>query len=91
MKLRFTKQFEKQLDKIQDKRIRNQIARVLQEVKDTPQLSGIASVKKLKGFSNAYRIRSGNYRIGLLFEPDGSVTVAHVDVRGAFYNKFPTK
>lgn len=89
MKLRFTNQFEKQLDKISDKRIRNQITKALQEVKDAPQLSAVASIKKLKGFTNAYRIRSGNYRIGLFIEPDGAVTIAHIDVRGAFYSKFP--
>jgi mRNA-degrading endonuclease RelE of RelBE toxin-antitoxin system len=34
MKLRFTNQFEKQLDKISDKRIRQQIAKALQELND---------------------------------------------------------
>lgn len=89
MKLRFTRQFEKQLDKIQDKRLRNQIANAIQEIKDAAQLSDISSIKKLKGFSNAYRIRSGNYRIGLFSEPNGAITIAHVDVRGTFYKKFP--
>lgn len=89
MKLRFTNQFEKQLDKISDKRIRQQITKALQELKDAPTLSSVASVKKLKGFSRAYRIRSGGYRIGLFLEHDGYITIAHIDVRASFYKRFP--
>jgi len=89
MRLQFTNQFEKQLDKISDKRIRQQIAKALQELKDAPILSSVPSIKKLKGYNNAYRVRLGSYRIGLVQEKDGSLTVAHVDVRGAFYNRFP--
>lgn len=89
MKLKFTNQFEKQFDKISDKRIRQQIAKALQELNDAPTLSSVLSIKKLKGYSKAYRIRSGGYRIGLLQEQDGYITVAHVDVRGSFYKRFP--
>ncbi len=89
MRLKFTNQFEKQLDKISDKRIRRQITKVLQELKDAPTLSSVVSVKKLKGYSKAYRIRSGGYRIGLFQEQDGYITVAHIDVRGSFYQRFP--
>ncbi len=89
MRLRFTNQFEKQFDKISDKRIRLQITKVLQEVKDAPLLSAVGSIKKLKGHKNTFRIRSGNYRIGLFLEQDGSITAAAVDVRGAFYKGFP--
>ncbi len=89
MKLRFTNQFEKQLDRISDKRIPQQITKALQELKDAPTLSSVTSIKKLKGFSHAYRIRSGGYRIGLFEEQDGYITVAHIDVRGSFYKRFP--
>jgi mRNA interferase RelE/StbE len=51
-------------------------------------LSEIKNVKKLKGFSNAYRIRIGDYRIGVTFE-NNIVKFARVAHRKEIYKIFP--
>lgn len=65
MKVEFKKSFLKDLQYIQNQKLKNSILEVIQEVEQATQLSEIKNLKRLKGFSRYYRIRIGNYRIGL--------------------------
>ena len=51
-------------------------------------LSEISNVKKLKGESNAYRVRVSDYRIGFFVQGD-TITFARVLHRREFYRYFP--
>ena len=53
-----------------------------------PYLSTIRDSFMLTGFKNCYRIRLGNYRIGLLVE-DKTVIFAAFDHRSGIYKYFP--
>ncbi|WP_374754821.1 type II toxin-antitoxin system RelE family toxin [Dyadobacter psychrophilus] len=44
--------------------------------------------KKLKGFSNAYRIRIGDYRVGIFVE-NNIVELARIAHRKDIYKVFP--
>lgn len=48
----------------------------------------IPDLKKLKGHDQAYRVRVGDYRIGI-FISDGVVTFARVQHRRDIYRYFP--
>ncbi|MEB3309784.1 MAG: type II toxin-antitoxin system RelE/ParE family toxin [Snowella sp.] len=50
--------------------------------------SEINNLKKLKGEYDAYRVRIGDYRIGLFFE-ENVITFARVLHRREFYRYFP--
>jgi mRNA interferase RelE/StbE len=89
VKVTFSKKFEKQLDKINDPKIIRQLKGAVESIIDAEQLEEVPSLQKLKGYTNAYRVRSGQYRIGLIREIDGSILIAAVDVRGEFYKSFP--
>jgi mRNA interferase RelE/StbE len=56
---------------------------------EAKRLEEIPSINKLKGFANAYRVRSGQYRIGLIREADGTILIAAIDTRKDFYRSFP--
>jgi mRNA interferase RelE/StbE len=88
MKIEFTKRFEKQLDKIKENKLREEISIVVKECLDKESLYQIQSVKKLKGYKNFYRIRTGNYRIGISLENDLVIFCAIYD-RKEFYKFFP--
>ncbi|MCT7952066.1 type II toxin-antitoxin system RelE/ParE family toxin [Ancylothrix sp. C2] len=61
---------------------------VFEEIPNTPDFEELRQVKKLQGYENAYRIRVGDYRIGLTF--DGEVVIFfRVLHRKEFYNYFP--
>ncbi|MBE7472091.1 MAG: type II toxin-antitoxin system RelE/ParE family toxin [Anaerolineae bacterium] len=65
MEIRFEASFEKDLKKIRDKKLLKQIREVIEEVKLAKGLKDITDLKKLKGYETFYRIRLGDYRIGI--------------------------
>jgi mRNA interferase RelE/StbE len=68
--------------------VQGEIAAVIEVIEKAPQLSGLPSCKKLKGFKNAYRIRLGNYRIGFFFEKN-IVELVRIMARKDIYKYFP--
>ena len=65
MELEFHDSFGKDIDKIKERNIKNVCLEVIEKMKLVNSLSDIPNVKKLKGFKNYYRIRIGDYRIGI--------------------------
>ena len=89
MKVTYQRRFLKDIQNIKDKNLNQKIVNVIEEIKSTESLQNLNSVKKLKGHSNAYRIRVGDYRIGLLCDGDGIVELARVAKRNDIYKVFP--
>jgi mRNA interferase RelE/StbE len=88
MEVVFLKKFSKDLDKINQPKDLKSIAEVIQQVKDAQNLDEIAGVKKLTGFVDAFRIRSGNYRIGVFVNGD-ALEFARIAHRKDIYRIFP--
>ena len=85
---KFTGRFSKDLDKITQVSIKKNVAEIILEIEAANNFSEIKNLKKLKGHSNAYRVRSGNYRIGLFIE-NGIVEFVRIVDRKAIYKVFP--
>jgi len=88
MEVVFLKKFSKDLDKINQPKDRKSIVEVIQSVKDIQNFEELSGVKKLTGFTDAYRIRSGNFRIGV-FVNGNVVQFARVAHRKDIYKIFP--
>ena len=88
MNVEFTRKFEKQFDKIRDKKLKEQISEVVRTVIASESLSQLVNLKKLKGFSTAYRIRTGNFRIGVFYH-SGKIIFAALADRKDIYKIFP--
>lgn len=88
MKVSFTKDFDKQLIQIGDGKLAIAINAVIDNVEKAKSPWEIPSLKKLKGHKSAYRIRSGNYRIGVFIE-NNEVIFAAIGNRKDIYKKFP--
>jgi len=65
MLIEITNKFRKQVEKLNNKRVNNSLNKVVQELSSAPNLRKINNLKKLKGHKNFYRIRMGDYRIGI--------------------------
>lgn len=61
---------------------------VFETIVNYNSIQEIRNLKKLKAEDNAYRIRVGNYRIGILVEED-CIIFARVAHRREFYRYFP--
>jgi len=88
MHIELTRKFQKQVENCKDKRIRYKVLTIIQAVIETENLNEFPNLKKLTGYKNMYRIRLGDYRIGLHIEND-AVIFAAFDHRSDIYKYFP--
>ena len=88
MKLRYLKSFLRDLEKLKDNKTKQQIKAQIEQIKSAEKQSEITQLKKIKGHPYAYRIRIGNYRMGLFIEKD-VVTFVRFVKRNDIYKLFP--
>jgi mRNA interferase RelE/StbE len=88
VKIEFRKSFQKDLEKIRDSDLLAKIKAILEEVENAEILLDVNNTKKLKADGNYYRIRVGNYRIGLT-EDEGVIIFVRVLHRKEMYRYFP--
>ena len=88
MKVDFKKSFLKEIKKLRNKSLKDDIAAYILQVESSQNLSQIKNLKKLTGYDLYYRIRVGNYRIGLKVE-DEIVYFVVFEHRKDIYRKFP--
>ena len=88
MKISFKKSFLKEIKKLRNKDLKNSIAECIVQVESSTSILGIKNLKKLAGYDVYYRIKVGDYRIGLKIE-DGLVFFVVIEHRKGIYKKFP--
>ena len=88
MQVIFLSKFDKDLLKLNQKNVLQDIENVILSVENAQSLRDIHALKKLKGHKIAYRIKIGNYRIGLYIE-NNTIEFARVVHRKDIYNLFP--
>ena len=88
MKLLFEKKFLKEVSNLNDAKLQISIEEIINESERAQNTSQIKNIKKLKGFKNAYRIRVGEYRIGILIEKNTIIFVRFLH-RREVYKYFP--
>ena len=88
MNIEFLKSFSKDLDHLQVKSIKQSLLRVIDSIESAESLAGFPNLKKLKGHKSAYRIRVGDYRLGLFYE-NSLVSLARFVHRKDIYKLFP--
>lgn len=88
MNVQFRASFAKDLRKINDKSILRRIRETIEQIEQTEVLQDIPNLKKLKGGANYFRIRVGEYRIGIVIE-EKVVTFVRCLNRKEIYRYFP--
>ena len=88
MKVEILSSFERDIENIFDISLKEKILVLIDKLESANSLKEVPGVKKLKGFWNAYRIKLGNYRIGLYFDK-GTIELARFINRKDIYRVFP--
>tara|TARA_R100001086_G_scaffold35882_1_gene16236 strand:- start:46 stop:312 length:267 start_codon:yes stop_codon:yes gene_type:complete len=88
MKIKYHKSLEKDLRKINDKKIKQQLKLIILEMKEAKILDELKSIKKLTGHPNAFRMRIGSYRLGFYYE-NNILILARFVKRNDIYKLFP--
>lgn len=89
MIVRIDKSFQKDVNKISDEKVKATIIEVIRHTQSAEHLSSINNLKKLTGHKNKYRIRLGNYRIGLEYNEDHELIFTRFLHRKEIYQKWP--
>jgi len=88
LKVAFRESFLKDLGAVKDKSVLRRIREVIHSIEQVKNPSDIPNAKKLKGHGPFYRIRIGEFRVGLKLEGD-TVTFVRVLNRKDIYRYFP--
>jgi mRNA interferase RelE/StbE len=88
MRTHFRRSFVRDLKKVRDRRVLEQVELAITAVEAAGAVHEVADMKKMSGSSGFYRIRVGEYRIGLTVEGD-EVEFVRVLHRREIYRHFP--
>ncbi len=88
MKLVFRQSFVKDLKKIRMIALRQQLQAVLEQIEQSNSLHDIPNVKHLTNEGPYYRIRIGDYRLGLVVDGEDVIVVRFLHRRD-IYRYFP--
>lgn len=90
MEIAFKKSFLKSIKKLKDKSLKDDIFNAISSAEDADTLDEIPNIKKLTGYSVYYRIRIGDYRIGLKWvDSEKILYFVTFDHRKDVYKNFP--
>jgi len=88
MKTSFRKSFTRDLKKVKDQGILDRVREIVEQVEGAAGPGTIGDLKKLSGTGNSYRIRVGDYRVGITIEGD-AVEFVRCLPRRDLYRFFP--
>lgn len=88
MKVAFEASFARDLKRIRDSQLLSQLQQVIESAKAAPNISALPDMKKMQGFDTFYRIRMGDYRIGIEVVADRVIFVRFLH-RKDVYRYFP--
>ena len=87
MKVHFRESFLKDLEATGDSAVRKRVGEVVRQIEQATALQNIRNLKKLRGADQYYRIRVGDYRLGLILQKD-TVVLARFLHREDIYRYF---
>jgi len=88
VKVEYHKSFERDLRRVRDQNLLDRVEAVLVGLEASESLDSISNVKVMKGHPDYFRIRIGDYRLGLKRIDDGVRIICFLS-RGDIYRKFP--
>lgn len=88
MEIIVLRSFLNDIKKLSDKKLKDKIKAFLIEIENAENLEELTNIKKMKGFSTAYRCRIGEYRLGF-YKDDHKIELARFVKRNDIYKVFP--
>ena len=89
MRVIFRKSFERDLKKLRgNAQLLSHLQRAVEELEAAEEFGAVANVKRMQGWSSYYRIRIGDYRLGVKLEEEAVVVLRFLHRRD-IYRRFP--
>ena len=88
MKTAFKASFLRDVQAIKERQLLSRIKEVIESVESANSLAEVRNLKSLKGGKNVFRIRVGDYRLGLVVDGE-MITFVRCLHRREIYRYFP--
>jgi len=89
MKIDYEKRFLKELFKLKDKKVKEEVEKfVFNELPLFNSLSDAQKIEKMSGYKEYYKVRFGNYRVGIKKENE-LIVIKTIKHRREIYKFFP--
>lgn len=88
MNVLFESRFEKDIKRVRNRDARQKLKDVILAAKEANDLSNLPQLRKLKGHNTYYRIRIGDYRVGIEIVDNAIIFVRFLH-RKDIYKYFP--
>jgi len=88
MEVIFLRSFLTDIKKLNDKKLKLKIKEFIIELENSQTLEDVGNIKKIKGFSTAFRWRTGDYRLGF-YKNENSIELSRFLKRSDIYKVFP--
>ena len=89
MKISYSKILLNDLKQIKNRNLKNDVIAIFDEIKSTNSVSDIHECIMLEGYSDYFRIRIGNYRLGCKILSRDKVLIICFKHRSEIYKEFP--
>lgn len=87
MKVKFAKQFYSDIRNLPSG-VSRALQRAIEDIERSKTLGELREIKKMRGYASYYRLRLGQYRLGLKYE-GGECTLLRFLHRREIYRHFP--
>ena len=91
MKLRIEKSFDRDVDRIKDKKILKKLRAFILTIENAQTIREIPHVKKIEGYESYYRIKIGDYRLGMERVSNKEIILIRFLHRKDIYRYFPKR
>ena len=91
MKVNGEKSFERDVSKIRDKVLLKKLMDAIVQMENASSIFEIRNCKKIEGYDNYYRLRIGDYRLGVKIPSEQEVVLIRFLHRKEIYRYFPPK
>jgi mRNA interferase RelE/StbE len=88
VKVEFRASFAKDLKGVKEKGLLQRVKEIIETIEKANSLAELSNLKKLKGGGNYFRVRVGDYRVGMALEDDTIIFVRFLN-RKDIYKYFP--
>jgi mRNA interferase RelE/StbE len=86
--IHFRESFLRDLERIRERNLLDRFQRAVESIEQASGLESVPQLKRLRGERGFYRLRVGDYRIGLSVEGE-EVTLVRILHRREIYRYFP--
>jgi len=89
MIVEFDKSFERSLKKVHDQVVLRRLKLLILKAERSTGLKQIPNIRKITGYSSYYRVRIGDYRVGIESRVDHTLRFIIIAHRKDIYKLFP--